>query len=563
MRSRGGWVLLDQVASSLSNYALFISVARSAGAAGLGAFSIAYGTYFVVLGVIRAASSDALTVRFSSSPRDVLERAAQATTGVSLLGGIVVGAAIVVAGALAGGPVGGPLIALGAVLGGLMVQDACRFVFFAGKQPARAFVVDATWLAVQGALLGVLYAAGHPSVTAQVLAWGAAGTLAGAVGLALLRVTPNLAATRLWLRDHRDLAAPFSGEFLVDRGSSQLGFMLVAAAGGLGPLGALSGARALFAPVTTVLSGAGAFGVTEGARLDPQRSSLRRFVLIFAVALAALPLALAAVLLLGPDALGRLLVGRTWPDARRVVFPVAVFSAVLAASLGPWVGLRVRQAATTSLAVKLAIAPVSVAAPAAGYALGGVQGAAWGLVTSGVVALLLLVGVFLRQTAAGATAATGVHPVAGPQLGSPTGQADPPGPKEQTVPMPSTEDDRRGPDHQTAANDAASGGDLARRADARFAALLGTHDGPAPSEIPDPPAAEATTPGPAPDDGARWVEIATQVESLTAMVAGVADRIGSIESRLETLEAGAVQLPSAGARADLGDPADRGRAVGL
>jgi O-antigen/teichoic acid export membrane protein len=400
---RGIWSLLDQAASSLSNYALFIAVARTAGVDGLGAFSVAYAVYAIALGAVRALSSDPLIVRYSDAKASDLAEAGEATTGFALISGVLVGLILIAVGIVVRGRVGAPMVALGVVMPGLLVQDACRFVFIAGRQPRRAFVNDGVWLLLQVGAITALVVRGHPSVYAQVLAWGLAGTAAAAVGLVQLRRLPAPLWAGRWAMAQRDLGLPFGGAFLVDRGSSQLGFTLVGAIGGLGTLGALTAARALFAPVTTVLSAASSFAVAEGTRLRGTRLTIRRYAWFVAVALAALPIVLGAVLYAGPQQLGRVLVGRSWPAAHTVLIPIAVFSAALAATLGPWTGLKILQAARATFGTKLFIAPISVAAPLVGDHFWGVQGAAYGLVVSGFVALVLWAWVFearMRQPVA-------------------------------------------------------------------------------------------------------------------------------------------------------------------
>src|SRR5918999_2161747 len=63
--ARLGWGLADQAVSSITNFALGIVVARSLGAAGFGAFSLAWVSYGVILNVSRGLATDPLTVRYS------------------------------------------------------------------------------------------------------------------------------------------------------------------------------------------------------------------------------------------------------------------------------------------------------------------------------------------------------------------------------------------------------------------------------------------------------------------------------------------------------------------
>ncbi|MGW2081255.1 hypothetical protein ACWCOW_30715, partial [Streptomyces sp. NPDC001939] len=65
---RLSWGLADQAASSLSNFAVGIYVARSLGVTAFGVFSLAWVTYGVVLSVSRGVGTDPLVVRFSGVP---------------------------------------------------------------------------------------------------------------------------------------------------------------------------------------------------------------------------------------------------------------------------------------------------------------------------------------------------------------------------------------------------------------------------------------------------------------------------------------------------------------
>ena len=395
---RGAWSFLDQVASSLSNYALFIVIARSAGVDGLGAFSVAYAAFAIILGTVRGPSSDSLIVRFSARPHAELVDAGQAATGFVLVCGTAVGIALIAVGLVVGSRVGPPLVALGIVLPGVLIQDTCRFIFIVDRRPQRAFAIDTFWLLVLAVAIAVLAAEGHQSVFAWLLTWGLAGTGGAILGVGLLRRLPDPRAGWRWWRSHRDIGVPFVGAFLVDRGSSQLGFTLVGAIGGLTALGALTAARALFAPVTTVLSATSSFAVAEGTRLRGSSMSIRRYSWSVAAALASMPIGLALFLYFGPQQLGRLLVGKSWPAARGVLIPVSLFSAALAAALGPFIGLKVIQAAKATLRTELAVAPFSVAAPLVGDHFWGVQGAAYGLLVSGLLSLVFWVWVFEART---------------------------------------------------------------------------------------------------------------------------------------------------------------------
>lgn len=395
---RAGWSLLDQALSSVSNFALVIVVARTSELASIGSFSVAYTIYFLSLSVIRALTAEPLVIRFSGAIGVDVRGAARSAVALGLVLGGVLGVALAGVGIVTGGALGGCLSALGLVLPALMVQDVCRFAFVAERAPQRACWNDGTWLLLQLSGVGVWLIIGHPSAGQQVLTWGLAGAAAAVLGLWQLRLVPRLADAQVWFRRHRDLGLPFASEVLIDRGSSQIGLALVGATGGLAALGTLTAARGLFAPVTTVTSALMTFAVAEGARVHQSgRLSLVRLALILGTGIALIPISLGAALYFGPPAVGRVLLGNSWDDARSVLVPMTIFSTAAAASVGPRAVLRIDQQARATFVAKALIAPVSVAGPVVGVAVGGTSGAANGLAISGVIAVTLWLASVLRS----------------------------------------------------------------------------------------------------------------------------------------------------------------------
>ena len=67
MGARVGWGFGDQAVSSLGNFVLGFLVARNVDSATFGAFSIAYTTYVVVVGILRGAVAQPLMIRYSAT----------------------------------------------------------------------------------------------------------------------------------------------------------------------------------------------------------------------------------------------------------------------------------------------------------------------------------------------------------------------------------------------------------------------------------------------------------------------------------------------------------------
>ena len=124
--ARVGWGFADQAISSLSNFLLGFFVARNVDTATFGAFSVAYMTYVVVLGIARGAVAQPLIVRYSNASLDDWRAGSARAAGFAMGIGLVVGAVCVVAGLALGGLVGPGLVVIGIGLPGLLVQDTWR-----------------------------------------------------------------------------------------------------------------------------------------------------------------------------------------------------------------------------------------------------------------------------------------------------------------------------------------------------------------------------------------------------------------------------------------------------
>ncbi|WP_207401260.1 hypothetical protein, partial [Actinomadura roseirufa] len=254
----------DQALSSLANVALTVVVARSVGPAGLGAFGVASAVYLLAVGLSRALSSEPFLVRFSAAAgRDAAEvrRASADSAGMALVGGVVVGALVLVAvlvtvlvsAPVTGGAVEAALLPLAVFLPGLLLKDAWRFVFIAADLPWRAVLNDAVWAAGQIVAVGWVLARPHPDVGAFVAAWGAAATVAAGFGVVQSRCPPAPLRAGRWIAAHRDLLPGYCVDFAARMGGRQLVLLSVGVLGGLPALAAVRAAEVLFGGLNVVL----------------------------------------------------------------------------------------------------------------------------------------------------------------------------------------------------------------------------------------------------------------------------------------------------------------------
>ncbi|MFI5806129.1 hypothetical protein [Streptomyces sp. NPDC051561] len=384
MVGRLSWGLADQAASSMTNFAVGIYVARSLGLAAFGVFSLAWVTYGVVLNVSRGLATDPLMVRFSGVPVASWRGAVARSSGAALGVGGAVGAVCVVAGLGLGGGAGLAFACLGAVLPGLLLQDAWRFSFFAAGTGRKAFVNDL----VMGVALvpAMVVAARVGTVAAFVLAWGASAAVAAAYGWFQSGIRPRPAGARRWLRKHRDLGARYLVENVSLSGAAQLRAYGLGAIVGVGAVGAVRGAELLLGPFLAVLMGLSLVTVAEAARVLRQAAHrLGRFCLVLGGGQAAAALLWGAALLLVPDRLGEFVLGDVWSSASELIIPATL--GVVGASLGTGAaaGLRALAAARRSLRCQLIASTFYVAGGLGGAAAQGTVGSAWGVAAATLI----------------------------------------------------------------------------------------------------------------------------------------------------------------------------------
>ncbi|WP_420803289.1 hypothetical protein [Streptomyces spiramyceticus] len=375
---RLSWGLADQAASSMTNFAVGIYVARSLGLAAFGVFSLAWVTYGVVLSVSRGVATDPLVVRFSGVS-DASWRGAVARSSGSALGvGAAIGAVCLVVGLAVGGPVGPAFACLGVILPGLLLQDAWRYAFFAAGTGRKAFVNDLVW----GVALvpAMVVAARVGSVAAFVLAWGASAAVAAVAGCLQSGIRPQLTGAREWIREHRDLGYRYLVENVSTSGASQLRAFGLGAIVGVSAVGVVRGAELLLGPFLAVLMGLSLVTVAEAARVLRQAPHrLGRFCLLLGGGQAAAALLWGGALLLMPDRAGELVLGDVWHAASELIVPATLGVAGAGLGTGAAAGLRALAAARRSLRSQLFASACYVIGGLGGAAVAGTVGSAWGV----------------------------------------------------------------------------------------------------------------------------------------------------------------------------------------
>ena len=315
MGARVGWGFGDQAVSSLSNFLLGFLVARNVDTATFGAFSIAYTTYVVVVGILRGAVAQPLMIRYSATDASRWRDASARASGFALLAGVVIAAGCLAVGLAIGSTVGIALAAMAITLPALLVQDTWRFALFAHDRGRSAFVNDLVWLLVQLPALAFAFSfqADGDIIALALLAWGLAGAVAALLGCWQVGVLPRPSASRAWLSEHRALIPRFVAEATASLTSSQLALYGVGALAGLATLGELRVGQLLIGPILVPFIGLQLVAVPQAVRaLGYSVGRLRRLCLAAGGGMAAIAVAWGAFLNLIPDEIGQALLGENW-----------------------------------------------------------------------------------------------------------------------------------------------------------------------------------------------------------------------------------------------------------
>ncbi|RPK56797.1 hypothetical protein EES43_23535 [Streptomyces sp. ADI96-02] len=364
----------DQGVAALTNILVLVAAARLSTVADFARFSAVYLVFTVLLGVFGAYTGQPLVLRRGAD--EETRGACRSAAVFTVLAATALGALLAAVCLLVPGDTARALLVLGAVLPVVLGQDTARYAFATLQRPHLALASDLLrLLCVLGALSLQTYGA---SPARLIAVWGLSALPALLLSAALLhRSTAGapLALRPLLRRGH--LGRRFTVEFGVGNATSQLSVLGLGAVGDPLLVGALRGATTLFGPLNVLFTSATSFGPPLLGRIAQERARVRATAGLAAL-LAATAALWATVLALLPDRAGRELLGDTWPVAAALLPATGSQYAAMAVGTCGLLALRMLDPRTT-LAIQVVFSLTAVAFLACGYAVGGVQGAAWGL----------------------------------------------------------------------------------------------------------------------------------------------------------------------------------------
>ena len=378
--------VVDQGASSVSNFALALVVAHYSSASALGVFAILTTTYVLSQGLVRSLSSDCLLTR---SETDGGQRAAYERGGY--LAAIVLSVALAVVILAVSGLLPSaftlPFIVFAVSFPLMACQDYARFVGISRYDPAYAIRLDVAWLVLFLVAFVVLRRAGLTTLPWLFGAWSGAGALVGLWTLrAHLAGSERRRLLRSWDESERAVGVRFAGQFMLVTSWTYFVSYLLLFVLPLSSIGEFKLSQLALGPVTVLLAGVQSALIALAVRrfqVDPHRAV--RFLLLGGLGAFGLTLAWTALVYGAPVHAMTTVFGPSWPAAR-VIVPYAGLALAMSAIAGAATsGLRAMRAARENLRLALVMVPFLFILCLGGAKVWGTRGAATGLALSGAL----------------------------------------------------------------------------------------------------------------------------------------------------------------------------------
>jgi O-antigen/teichoic acid export membrane protein len=340
LKRKFGWGLLDQLASSGTNFGLSLFGGRVLGASGLGVIAIGFSAYLIVLGFQRSLFAEPLVIVSSDHGQEV-RRGTRSTISATIGFGLVAACAVALLGLWIGGAVGRGLVIFAPWLLPALLQDLWRTLLFRDGRGGAATANDAAWLITMSAGLAVSY--GSRDAWVIVTCWGigaTAGTIFGFLQLRVLGAHPK-ASWEWMIRNAWPIGRWLVAESIVYTVASQLVLFLLAGLLGVAAVGGLRSVQVIFAPLSVLGPAATLPGLPLMRKaVEESRTAARTLALKMSVALFFLTSIYLIATSIDRAALLAAVFGEEFAKYGDLVWPVGVHQLVTAAAGGYYILLK-------------------------------------------------------------------------------------------------------------------------------------------------------------------------------------------------------------------------------
>ncbi|MGO8825832.1 MAG: hypothetical protein ACLQU9_11415 [Acidimicrobiales bacterium] len=389
--------VIDQGASSVSNFALAIIVAHYSSASALGVFAILTTTYVLSQGLVRSLSSDCLLTRSDDEQgrRSMYERAGYL---VAIVLSVSLAVLIVAISGILPSAFTLPFIIFAVSFPLMACQDFARFIGISRYDPGYAIRLDVAWLVIFVVAFVVLRHAGLTTLPWLFGAWSGAGAVVGLWTLpAHLTGRGSGQLLRFWDESERGVGLRFAGQFMLVTSWTYLIAYLLLLVLSLSAIGEFKLAQLALGPITVLLAGVQSALIALAAKrfqVDVHRAI--QLLLLVGLASAGMTLLWTALLYAAPVHTMTTIFGPVWPKAR-VIIPFAGAGIALSGFSGSAIsGLRAMRAAHENLRLALLMMPFLFVLCMGGAKLYGTRGAAGGLAAAGAIYSVLGWGLLIR-----------------------------------------------------------------------------------------------------------------------------------------------------------------------
>jgi O-antigen/teichoic acid export membrane protein len=383
--------VVDQGASSVSNFGLSVLVAHYSGAHELGIFTLVISTYILCQGLVRSVTSDCLLTRTGAEQvqKIKIERAGYLA---ALVVAIVMSVVLLAVAAVVSNAFAIPLVIFAISFPFMALQDYSRYIGISRHLPGYAIRLDIAWIVLFVAAFVVLRANELVSLPWLFGAWTGAGAVVGIATLpAHLRARSGLQLLRFWVRTEFSIGIRFAGQFLVGTSWAYFILYLLVFFISIDGIGLIKIAQLALGPMVVLFSGVQSALVSIiSKKWHEDQHGATRFLQLAGVAMTITMVGWTIVIYLLPANLVADVLGRTWPQAREFVLWLGFAAALGSVSAVAGVGLRAMRAAKELLWLSVIMVPFLFVFPLGGAQLGGVRGFAIGMV--GLFAIYAVLG---------------------------------------------------------------------------------------------------------------------------------------------------------------------------
>lgn len=369
-------VAVDQAISGASNVLIAVLAARVLGVASFGYFGIVFVVFTLVQGVSRALVCDPLLVHAG----ELAKRRGEAIGTSCALGfGLATLLAVFALAVRAKQPeLGEALLVLAPFLPLLMLQDLGRYLGVASQRPGKSVTLDAAWLLIVTAAVTALLIEHVHTLAWFIAVWAGSGAAAGLLVFWQQRGA-RLAVGLDWIRH----TWQFSWRYLISYTSTQTSLLgassAVAGIAGARALGAVQGTVLLARPFGTLQIAAVVGGAAEIARTGVSGRAVRKRIIGISTVASIVALVNAVIMLVLPDSLGVIVLGKTWHATKPLLLPTAVQLLCLGLITGPRAGLVGMRAPRRTMVIDMLNGALFLAAAVLGAAFDGARGALWAI----------------------------------------------------------------------------------------------------------------------------------------------------------------------------------------